>query len=46
MAASVTFEKNTFGKRLRTMFHVDFRRMFTMPLLYITVTGRMLLLSS
>ena len=37
MAASVTFEKNTFGKRLRTMLHVDFRRMFTMPLLYIMV---------
>ena len=31
------FEKNTFGKRLRTMLAVDFRRMFTMPFLYIMV---------
>ena len=30
-------EKNTFGKRLRTMLSVDFRRMFTMPFLYIMV---------
>lgn len=30
-----TFEKNTFGKRLKTMLHVDFRRMFTTPLVYI-----------
>ena len=29
------FEKNTFGKRLRTMLAVDFRRMFTMPFVYI-----------
>ena len=31
------FEKITFGKRLRTMMLVDFRRMFTMPFLYIMV---------
>jgi len=31
------FERNTFGKRLRTMLAVDFRRMFTMPFLYIMV---------
>lgn len=29
--------KNTFSKRLRTMLHVDFRRMFTMPLIWIMV---------
>ena len=29
--------KNTFAKRLRTMLHVDLRRMFTQPLLYIMV---------
>ena len=29
--------KNTFTKRLRTMLHVDFRRMFTMPLIWIMV---------
>ena len=29
------FEHIGFGKRLRTMLHVDFRRMFTQPLLYI-----------
>ena len=31
------FEHNTFGKRMKTMLHVDFRRMFTQPLLYIMV---------
>ena len=31
------FERNTFGKRLRSMLKVDFRRMFTMPLVYIIV---------
>ena len=30
-----TFEKNTFAKRLKTMLKVDFKRMFTMPLIYI-----------
>lgn len=35
MAGTMVFEKNSFGKRLRTMLNVDFRRMFTMPLLYI-----------
>lgn len=34
---TIKFEKNTFGKRLRTMLSVDFRRMFTMPFLYIMV---------
>lgn len=29
------FEKNSFGKRLKSMLSVDFRRMFTMPLFYI-----------
>ncbi|MBQ8308893.1 MAG: ABC transporter permease [Clostridia bacterium] len=31
------FERNDFGKRLKSMLKVDFRRMFTMPLLYIVV---------
>lgn len=31
----VNFERNTFGKRLKTMLKVDFRRMFTMRLFYI-----------
>lgn len=31
------FERNSFGKRLRSMLSVDFRRMFTMPLFYIMV---------
>ena len=30
-------KKTTFGKKLMTMLHVDFRRMFTMPLIYIMV---------
>ncbi|MBQ8685819.1 MAG: ABC transporter permease [Clostridia bacterium] len=30
-------ESNTFGKRLGSMLKVDFRRMFTMPLVYIIV---------
>ncbi|MDE7399411.1 MAG: ABC transporter permease [Oscillospiraceae bacterium] len=29
------FERNTFGKRLKSMLKVDFRRMFTMRLFYI-----------
>ncbi|MDE6668015.1 MAG: ABC transporter permease [Clostridia bacterium] len=29
------FEKTTFRKRLKTMLKVDFKRMFTMPLVYI-----------
>lgn len=29
------FEKQTFIKRLKTLFSLDFRRMFTMPLFYI-----------
>lgn len=31
------FARNSFKKRLNTMLKVDFRRMFTMPLLYIMV---------
>lgn len=31
------FKHQSFGKRLKTMLHVDFRRMFTMPLIYILV---------
>lgn len=31
------FEPNRFGRRLKSMLLVDFRRMFTMPLLYIMV---------
>lgn len=31
------FEHNRFGKRLKSMLSVDFRRLFTMPLLYIMV---------
>ena len=31
------FERNPFGKRLSSMLRVDFRRMFTMPLVYIIV---------
>lgn len=32
---NITFENNNFGKRLKSMLRVDFRRMFTMPLVYI-----------
>lgn len=31
----IKFKHNSFGKRLKSMLSVDFRRMFTMPLLYI-----------
>ena len=31
------FENNSFSKRLKSMLRVDFRRMFTMPLLYIVL---------
>ncbi len=31
----IKFERNSFKKRLHSMLNVDFRRMFTMPLLYI-----------
>lgn len=34
---AVKFKHQSFGKRLRTMMKVDFRRMFTMPLIYILV---------
>lgn len=37
MKSEVSFESNGFGKRLKSMLKVDFRRMFTMPLLYIMV---------
>ncbi len=33
----IKFAHNSFGKRLKSMLSVDFRRMFTMPLLYIMV---------
>lgn len=33
----VKFESNSFGRRLKSMLSVDFRRMFTTPLLYIMV---------
>lgn len=33
----MTFESNTFGKRLGSILKVDFRRMFTMPFVYIIV---------
>ena len=31
------FEKRSFSKKLMTMLHVDIRRMFTMPLIYIMI---------
>ena len=31
----IKFESNGFGKRMKSMLSVDFRRMFTMPLFYI-----------
>lgn len=31
----MTFEHNSFGRRLKSMLRVDFRRMFTMPPVYI-----------
>lgn len=34
---TMDFKQNSFGRRLVTMLRVDFRRMFTMPLLYILV---------
>lgn len=37
MANEIKFESNSFGKRLKSMLKVDFRRMFTMPLFYIMV---------
>lgn len=38
MSKDISFGKNTFVKRLKSMLNVDFRRMFTMPLFYI-MTG-------
>lgn len=35
--AEITFEPVRFGARLKSMLAVDFRRMFTMPLLYILI---------
>lgn len=32
-----TFEKQSFGKSLKSMFKVDFKRVFTMPLVYIMI---------
>lgn len=34
---AVKFRHQSFGRRLKTMLRVDFRRMFTMPLIYILV---------
>ena len=33
----ITFEQNSFGQRMKTMLKVDFRRMFTMRLVYIMI---------
>jgi len=33
----ITFERNSFGKRMKTMLKVDFRRMFTMRFVYIII---------
>jgi len=33
----IPFEHNSFGKRMKTMLKVDFRRMFTMRLVYIMI---------
>ena len=35
----MSFARNTFGKRLGSMLKVDFRRMFTMPLVYLLVAA-------
>ena len=37
MAERIQFESNSFGKRIKSMLKVDFRRMFTTPLFYIMV---------
>ena len=37
MTKEIKFEHQTFGKRLKSMLSVDFRRMFTQPLFYIMV---------
>lgn len=37
MEASVNFEHNSFGKRLKSMVSVDFRRLFTSRMFYIMV---------
>lgn len=41
--SKISFEHNGFGKRLKSMLSVDFRRMFTMPLFYI-MTGTCLVI--
>ncbi len=33
----ISFEKNTFSKRIKSMLHIDFRRLFTSSLFYIFV---------
>lgn len=35
MESVIAFERHTFAERLKTMLKVDFRRMFTQPLVYI-----------
>ena len=37
MSKKVKFAKNSFGKRLKSMLSVDFRRMFTMSVYYIMI---------
>ena len=37
MTNQITFEKNSFSKRLKSMLTIDFRRMFTTPLFYLMV---------
>lgn len=37
MESAVNFEKSSFGKRLKSMMEVDFRRMFTTRLFYIMI---------
>lgn len=37
------FARNTFGRRVKTMLAVDFRRMFTQPLLYIAAAASLVM---
>lgn len=41
--SEINFESQTFGKRLKSMLKVDFRRMFTMPLFYIMVGASLIM---
>ena len=40
MTEVIKFESNGFGKRMKSMLSVDFRRMFTMPLFYIMASHK------